>query len=228
MSASDPARLVPFGDSAVLIVLGEGGGEQLQARVHRLAARLADLHARDARLGRPVPASASVLVPVDPLDPGVEEAIVILSPLVAEVEREPPPSQVAEGQPTIDIPTRYGGPAGPDLADVAALHGLRPDAVVELHASVVYRVQFLGFAPGFAYLGSVPPRIATPRLSAPRLHVPAGSVAIAGQQTAVYPADSPGGWRLIGRTDLRVWDPTTEPPALLSPGRRVRFVPIGW
>jgi KipI family sensor histidine kinase inhibitor len=227
MSGSDPIRLVPFGDSAVLIVLGEGADEQLDARVHRLTARLTELHARDARLGRPVPASATVLVPVDPLDPGVEEAIEVLSPLVAEIEREPPPSQVVESRPTIDVPTRYGGQAGPDLADVAAFHGLRPDAVVELHASVVYRVRFLGFAPGFAYLGDVSPAIATPRLPAPRLHVPAGSVAIAGEQTAVYPADSPGGWRLIGRTDLRVWHPTAEPPALLSPGRRVRFVPIG-
>jgi KipI family sensor histidine kinase inhibitor len=172
-----------------------------------------------------VPAYASVLVPVDPLDPGVEAALGPLEALVRDVDR----GQVSLADPgvPVELPTRYGGADGPDLADVARRHGLRPDDVVELHASVVYRVFFLGFAPGFAYLGRVPAAIATPRLDRPRERVPAGSVGIAGRQTAVYPTDSPGGWRLIGRTDESVWDPTADPPARLRPGAAVRFVPRG-
>jgi KipI family sensor histidine kinase inhibitor len=98
---------------------------------------------------------------------------------------------------------------------------------VDLHAGTVYRVLFLGFTPGFAYLGDLPERLGLPRLATPRTRVPAGSVAIAGRQTAVYPFSTPGGWRLIGRTDLDIWDATRDRPAALLPGMRVRFVPIG-
>ena len=213
------ARIEPFGDRAVLIVLGEEIDDAVNARVHRLAAALAD-----GPFGRPIPAYASLLVPVDPLDPGVEAAIDQLRALVAEVDRGPAPQAAASAP--IELPTHYGGPDGPDLEEVATLHDLRPADVVELHAGTTYRVHFIGFAPGFAYLGRVPSAIATPRLATPRERVPAGSVAIAGEQTAVYPVDSPGGWRLIGRTDARVWDPARTPPALLLPGRRVRFVPV--
>ena len=126
----------------------------------------------------------------------------------------------------VEVPVRYGGADGPDLEDVARLHGLRPSDVVELHASVEYEAFFLGFAPGFAYLGPLPASLVTPRLDVPRPRVPAGSVAIAGAQSAIYPTDTPGGWRLIGRTDLRPWDVTRDPPALILPGDRVRFVPV--
>jgi len=211
-----PARIEPLGDSAVLIVLGDEIDDAVNARVHRLAAAL-----DDGPFGRPIPAYASLLVPVDPLDPGAAVATDRLREIVERVDRGPAP-QPAAGPP-VEIPTRYDGP---DLDDVAALHDLRPADVVELHAGTVYRVHFLGFAPGFAYLGRVPEAIATPRLATPRERVPAGSVAIAGEQTAVYPSESPGGWRLIGRTDVRVWDATRNPPALLAPGRHVRFVPI--
>ena len=126
----------------------------------------------------------------------------------------------------VEVPVRYGGADGPDLEDVARLHGLRPSDVVELHASVEYEAFFLGFAPGFAYLGPLPASLVTPRLDVPRPRVPAGSVAIAGAQSAIYPTDTPGGWRLIGRTDLRPWDVARDPPALILPGDRVRFVPV--
>lgn len=227
MSGSPPSpTLAPLGDAAVLIVLGDAIDDEVNARVHAVAAAVDALHGRDPRFGRPVPAYASVLVPVDPLDPGVESAIERLRPVAAEAAGRPAAEPGAGGRAAaIQLPTRYGGADGPDLEDVAALHGLRPADVVELHASVDYRVHFLGFAPGFAYLARVPAAIATPRFATPRLRVPAGSVAIAGEQTAVYPFDSPGGWRLIGRTDVRVWDLRRDPPALLLPGRRVRFVP---
>jgi inhibitor of KinA len=214
-----------FGDGAVLVVLGEGIDDRLNVAVHRVAAAIEALHDRDPRFGRPVPAYASVLVPVDPLDPGVEGAVELLGPLASEAASAVEEPAADAATPPIEIPTRYGGDDGPDLEDVADAHGLRPRDVVELHASVDYRVYFLGFAPGFAYLGRVPAAIATPRLETPRVRVPAGSVAIAGEQTAIYPFDSPGGWRLIGRTDVPVWDVRHDPPARLLPGRRVRFVP---
>ena len=125
----------------------------------------------------------------------------------------------------IEIPVQYGGDAGPDLADVAALAELSTSDVVDLHRGAEYRVFFLGFAPGFAYLGPLPEPIATPRLATPRERVPAGSVGIAGAQTAVYPFAMPGGWRIIGRTDAPMWDLTRDSPSLLRPGDRVRFVP---
>lgn len=126
---------------------------------------------------------------------------------------------------TIEIAVCYGGECGPDLADVARHTGLAPERVVELHAAPLYLVYFLGFSPGFPYLGGLAPELATPRLSAPRKHVPAGSVAIGGSQTGIYPVGSPGGWRIIGRTSMRLFDPETQPPALLAAGDQVHFVP---
>jgi KipI family sensor histidine kinase inhibitor len=224
----DRLRLLPFGDSAVLVVVADRLDRDVTHRVHRLAAAIRFVTRDRAGWSPPVPGAASVLVPVDPLEPGVDAAIELLREVAAaedagrdialDAARVPP------GQ--IEIPTRYGGPDGPDLAAVAALHGLSEREVVELHASVDYEVQFLGFAPGFAYLGELPDAIATPRHATPRTRVPAGSVAIAARQTAVYPFASPGGWQIIGRTETRVWNLDASPPALLMPGTLVRFVPL--
>jgi KipI family sensor histidine kinase inhibitor len=126
----------------------------------------------------------------------------------------------------IEIPTCYGGEFGPDLNDVAALHGLTPAQAIELHASVTYLVYFLGFVPGFAYLGELPEALATPRLATPRRSVPAGSVGIAGNQTGVYPFATPGGWRLIGRTPIGMFRPDRANMSFLSIGDCVRFTPI--
>jgi KipI family sensor histidine kinase inhibitor len=125
-----------------------------------------------------------------------------------------------------DVPVVYGGDAGPDLADVARSAGLTPEAVVERHAAAEYRVYMMGFLPGFAYMASVDPSIAVPRRATPRLRVAAGSVGIAGLQTGIYPFDSPGGWQIIGRTMLPMFDRSRVPPALLAPGDRVRFMPV--
>jgi KipI family sensor histidine kinase inhibitor len=124
------------------------------------------------------------------------------------------------------IPTCYGGEFGPDLDEVAALHGMTPAQVVELHASVTYVVYFLGFVPGFAYLGELPEALATPRLTSPRRSTPPGSVGIAGNQTGVYPFATPGGWRLIGRTPIAMFRPDRNNMSFLSIGDRVRFTPI--
>lgn len=218
------ATLEPFGDAAVLVTFGDAIDERLSRRVGALAAAIGELGASDDRLGRPVPGFASVVVPLDPIRLDMAAAIELLAPLVERSVVAPLPA--ADERPPIDLPTRYGGPDGPDLNGVAERNGLSAAAVVELHAGAVYRVAFIGFLPGFAYLGPVADAIATPRRASPRARVPAGSVGIADRQTGVYPFDSPGGWQLIGRTDVSVWDPTRDPPALLEPGRRVRFVPV--
>jgi KipI family sensor histidine kinase inhibitor len=130
-----------------------------------------------------------------------------------------PPARVVE------IPVRYGGADGPDLEEVARFASCTTDDVIERHSTITYRVYMLGFVPGFAYLGRVSSTIAAPRHRVPRDRVPAGSVGIAGQQTGVYPIESPGGWQLIGRTDSVMFDAAREPASLLAAGDMVRFVP---
>jgi KipI family sensor histidine kinase inhibitor len=125
---------------------------------------------------------------------------------------------------TIEIPVAYGGEHGPDLADVAAHTGFTPAEVVRRHAAGEYVVYLLGFLPGFAFMGGLAPELATPRRAEPRVAVPARSVGIGGAQTGVYPLVSPGGWQLIGRTPLQMFDPAAADPTLLRPGDRVRFV----
>lgn len=133
------------------------------------------------------------------------------------------PAATAQPGAELEIPVCYGGAHGPDLARVAAFAGCPYEEVIERHVAREYRVYMLGFVPGFAYLAEVDTRIAAPRLETPRTRVPAGSVAIAGVQTGVYPAATPGGWNLIGRTPVRLYDPGRREPFLLRPGDRVRF-----
>jgi KipI family sensor histidine kinase inhibitor len=220
---SAPPRVVAFGDAAVLVVLGEAIDPGINAAVHVVAARVRELSTTDPRFGMPVPAYATVLVPIDPLAIDTTEAIERVTELASGVRDA---AETAAAGRTIELPTRYGGEDGPDLDEVAERAALTAAQVVELHASIPYRVYMLGFAPGFAYLGRVPTAIAAPRRATPRSRVPAGSVGIAGEQTGVYPFASPGGWQLIGRTDIALWDVSRDPPALLSPGDTVRFVPL--
>jgi len=126
----------------------------------------------------------------------------------------------------VEIPTVYGGECGPDLEFVARHSGLAPDEVVRLHSEPLYHVYMLGFVAGFPYLGDLAERLAVPRLSTPRLKVPSGSVGIGGRQTGIYPVEGPGGWRIIGRTSLRLFDPSSEVPTQILPGDTVRFVRI--
>jgi KipI family sensor histidine kinase inhibitor len=126
----------------------------------------------------------------------------------------------------VQIPVCYGGDYGPDLVDVSAMHGMPPERVIELHSSTTYLVYFLGFIPGFAYLGELPEALVTPRLATPRRSVPPGSVGIAGSQTGVYPFATPGGWRLLGRTPVSMFRSDRNELSLLSIGDRVRFTPI--
>jgi KipI family sensor histidine kinase inhibitor len=214
------AIIEPFGDAAVLISLGDEVTVETAARAQALARRI-------RAAGRPhgwvgvVPAAASILVQVPPEPGEVERAIERLDPLVRAADEATWPPDAAQ----LEIPLRYGGEDGPDLASVAAATGLTAEQVIEAHAGVTYRVLFLGFAPGFAYLGPLPAELVIARRADPRVRVPAGSVAIAGPYSAVYPIESPGGWHLIGRTSRQPWDPARSPASLFEPGALVRFVP---
>ena len=167
------------------------------------------------------PAYTSVLVDFDPrLRSHAQVEALVLERLASHSGDAPPEPR------RVEIPVCYGGESGPDLGDVARHTGLTEERVVELHAAAEYLVYFVGFATCFPYLGGLPPELATPRLAAPRKQVPAGSVAIGGPQAGIYPLASPGGWRLIGRTHLKLFDPSASPPPLLRMGDRVRFVPV--
>jgi len=211
-------RLVACGDAAILIELADEIDDAVNDRVHALAHHVRSQN-RPAILDL-IPAYASLLVCYDP-------AQILFAPLADYLRTilQAIPTRATAPPRLIEIPTRYGGEFGPDLKFLAAFSGLSETEVVRLHSETIYRVYLIGFAPGFAYLGSVPAPIAAPRLETPRTRVPAGSVGIAGKQTGIYPTETPGGWRLIGRTDLQLFDPRDDPPTLLRPGDRVKFVP---
>jgi KipI family sensor histidine kinase inhibitor len=170
-----------------------------------------------------VPAYASVGAFFDPL---AIEAGQVGRWLRAQLEALPVDIAATRDARTVEIPVTYGGEAGPDLESAAAELGMTPTQLAQRHAAGEYTVAMIGFAPGFPYLLGLDPALALPRLSTPRTVVPAGSVGIGGAQTGIYPRESPGGWRVIGRTRLALFDPAREPPALLAPGDRVRFVTV--
>ena len=169
-------------------------------------------------MGEAIPAYASVVLTFDPSRTGRAEALDAAAALAAD---RPDPRSAPDGR-LVEIPTMYDGP---DLAAAAKRSGMTPAQLVDAHAGQEYRAFFLGFMPGLAYCGLLDPRIDVPRLETPRSRVPAGSVGIANGQTLVYPFESPGGWSLIGRTDLVMFDPLREPAAFIRAGDRVRFVP---
>lgn len=206
--ASDRSLLLSFGD-----VISLEASLEVRRVTHALEGTrgILNLH----------PAFVSLLVDFDPrlLSHADVEALVHERMATAAARAEEP-------ERTVEIPVTFGGESGPDLEDVARHTGLSPAEVVERFAAAEFTVYFVGFSTCFPYLGGLPPELATPRLAAPRKHVPAGSVAIGGAQGGVYPLASPGGWRLIGRTSLRLFDPAAAPPPLLRMGDRVRFLPL--
>lgn len=210
-------RLVPCGDRALLCYLGETLDEATSRRVHSLADALRGAHPAIVEV---TPGFHALMVEYDPVRIRLEQVTAMVQDAAARAD-----APEAQGR-TVEIPVLYGGEHGPDLGAVAAHAGLTPEEVVARHAGGSYRVYCLGFSPGFPYLGGLDPQIAAPRLDNPRVHVPGGSVGIGGRLTGIYPGDAPGGWRLIGRTPVRLFDPYRDPPALLQPGDAVRFVPI--
>lgn len=205
------------GDRALLREFPAGELSRTNACARLLCAEL-------GRLGLPevedvVPAARSVLV--------LLRACAEPSPaLLAALERAPAERGAGDLEtPLHEIAVVYGGEGGPDLVDVARMHGVGEHEVVTMHSSATYTVGFLGFSPGFAYLIGLPAELVTPRLATPRTRVPAGSVAIGAEFTAVYPRATPGGWRILGRAEQTLFDPAADPPARLRPGDRVRFIP---
>jgi len=210
-------RVVDASDRALLLVFDD----RISLAAHRDVLRLTPLLRTVRGVTNVHPAYASILVDFDPRvirHAGVEQA-------ATEIFAQAAGAAFPEPR-TVEVPVLYGGENGPDLESVAALTGHTPDEVVAIHSGAGYLVYFLGFSPGFPYLGGLPESIAAPRLETPRKWVPAGSVAIGGRQTGVYPLASPGGWRIIGRTPLHLFDAAADPPALLQMGDHVRFVPL--
>jgi len=212
-------RIVPAGDSAIVVEFEERIDLVINERAIALAGAL-----EAARIGGVrdvVPTYRSVALFFDPLRTNYDA-------LVEAVEREagrPAPDAAAQHA-VIRIPVCYGGDLGPDLDGVAAFGGISTDEVVALHTAPIYRVFMLGFVPGFAYMGVVDARIAAPRRPTPRVRVPEGSVGIAGVQTGIYPAETPGGWQLIGRTPIKPFEAEREKPFLMKAGDSVQFYPI--
>lgn len=211
--------IIPASDSSLLVEFGETISPETQQRVlqlfHALQLR-ANTHIRNLHL-----AYVSVLIDFDPL--------AVTHAQIAEMVREEAIRNIGTSEQSprlVEIPVCYAPEFGLDLTDVSSHTKLTQDEVIRLHSSITYDVCFLGFTAGFAYLGGMPQALATPRLGTPRRTVAEGSVGIAGAQTGIYPAETPGGWRLIGRTPLRMFDPRTEPETLVAPGDQVRFLPV--
>ena len=212
-------KIRPAGDSAVMVTFGERIEKEINDRVRAFDEALVG-SAIDG-IVETVPSYSACLVYYDPLIKNFEEIKACLEELISGMDK----ASVKAGA-LIEIPVVYGGEYGPDLRDVAEYAGLSEDEVIEIHTSNEYPVYMIGFTPGFPYLGGMDERIACPRLEKPRVSIPAGSVGIAGSQTGVYPSESPGGWRIIGRTPLKLYDRLRERPVLLEPGMRIRFVRI--
>ena len=212
-------RIVPAGDSALVVEFEERIDPAINARVIALAERLGA--AAIAGVRDVVPTFRSVAVYFDPLRTNYD---VLLERIETETGR--PLAEAGAARSPIRIPVCYGGEFGPDLAHVAAFAKMTEPEVIALHTANIYRVFMLGFVAGFAYMGIVDARIAIPRHATPRVRVPLGSVGIAGVQTGIYPAETPGGWQLIGRTPVKPFDATRSEPFLMKAGDSVRFVPI--
>jgi KipI family sensor histidine kinase inhibitor len=213
------ARFLPAGDKALAVELGDS----ITAEINR---RVRDLLVAIENQGIPgimdlVPTYRSLLVYYDPLRlslPQLEERLAAVEQHLDQAPLKP--------LKVVEIPTLYGGKYGPDLGHVAEHNGLAPEEVIQIHSDAEYLVYMMGFTAGFPYLGGMPERIATPRLQTPRIAIPAGSVGIAEQQTGVYPIESPGGWQLIGRTPVQLFDPQRDPPTVVVAGDYIRFAPI--
>lgn len=217
----------PLGEDALLLRVAGATAGDANRRVHALAAAIATR--RPPWLRELVPAYASLALQVDvqalqcsgPADP-----VAAIRAWLAAQAFDAAPGTDADTAPTLEIAVCYGGDHGPDLDAVAAHAGIHPDDVVTRHAAAAYTVAMLGFAPGFPYLLGLDAALATPRLDTPRMRVPAGSIGIGGTQTGIYPREGPGGWRLIGRTPLALFDAARSPPSLLHPGQSLRLVAI--
>jgi len=213
-------RLLISGDKSVVVEFGNAVAPEINERVRKLLLRIEKFPIQGVE--EAVPTYRSLLIYYNPMLVTLDAVTDAVKAAVKEsMEMVLPRAR------RVILPTKYGGDHGPDLEYVATYNNLTIEDVIRIHCGVDYLVYMIGFTPGFPYLGELPRSIACPRLSTPRIKVPAGSVGIAGTLTGVYSVDSPGGWRLIGQTPLKLFDERLDPPSLLCPGDHARFVPIG-
>ncbi|MDM5199150.1 5-oxoprolinase subunit PxpB [Fictibacillus enclensis] len=214
-----------FGEAGILLEFGSVMDKKVNLQIHNTAKWLND-HPFDGFI-ETVPAYTTLTVLYDPMKfihPNKSAFELAVEQIKRRIESMPE-ENVTVGR-TIEIPVCYGGDFGPDLENVAGINRLSQQEVISIHTERTYYVYMLGFAPGFPFLGGMAKEIAAPRLSSPRLTIPKGSVGIAGEQTGIYPIETPGGWQLIGRTPAKLFTPDLEPPVLLQAGDQVKFYEI--
>lgn len=212
-------RYLAAGDHALIIELGNEIRPEINQRIQGLMVALEEQDLWGVR--EYIPTYRSLMIVYDPMKLLFKELVENVQQIEMQLELTALPKAKI-----IEVPVVYGGDFGPDISYVAQYHNVSENDVISLHTARDYLVYMLGFTPGFCYLGGLAEELETPRLTTPRTRIPAGSVGIAGKQTGIYPIDSPGGWQLIGRTPLRVFDPHREPAVLISAGDYVRFVQI--
>jgi inhibitor of KinA len=213
------SRILPCGDTGISVEFGDVIDPGLNARVRRLFQALRD--AQPVGILDLIPTYRALFIEYDPFECSFERLVLLVEAAV----RGDAVASLPDA-PAIEIPVCYGGEFGPDLEEVAACHQMSVEEVIELHCRPVYTVYMIGFTPGFPYLGGLDERLITPRKRKPRQRVPTGSVGIADRQTGIYSADSPGGWQIIGRTPVKLFDLTRAEPFLLQAWDRVQFIPV--
>jgi inhibitor of KinA len=212
-------RILPCGDTGISVEFGDAIDPPTHARVRQLFESLGSV--RHAGILDMIPTYRALFIEYDPWRCSFERLVLLVEAAIADGA-----VPLAADAAVVEIPVCYGGDCGPDLAELAAYHHMPVAWVIELHSRPLYTVYMIGFTPGFPYLGGLDERLVTPRRREPRQWVPAGSVGIADRQTGIYATDSPGGWQIIGRTPVRLFDLTRTEPFLLKAGDLVRFVPI--
>lgn len=213
----EQARFLPMGDGAIVMEFANEISKEVNARIRQTTKAIEKTIEGVIEV---LPTYRSITIFYRPDQITYDELVTKLQTIKQGNEEGDSPSR------RIEIPTVYGGEYGPDLAYVAQHASLSEEEVIRIHTGTDYLVYMLGFSPGFTYLGGLDERIATPRLESPRVKIPAGSVGIAGSQTGMYPSESPGGWQLIGRTPLKLYDPKKEPPVFIQAGDYIRYVAI--
>jgi KipI family sensor histidine kinase inhibitor len=212
-------KYIPAGDKSVVMEFGNSIKPEINAKIRNMVTAVEENSIKG--ILEIIPTYRSILIIYDPLQIQYNSLVKYLKETLSRL------GNASEGEIRIvELPTVYGGEYGPDIEFVANHNNLTVEEVIKLHSSIDYLLYMLGFTPGFGYLGGMSKKIETPRLQVPRTKIPAGSTGIAGSQTGIYPIDSPGGWQLIGRTPVKLYDPLGTPPILLNAGDFVRFIPI--
>jgi len=209
-----------MGDRSVLVELGDEISPEVNRRVMELSVILMENPIEGVI--ETVPAYCSLLIIYDPL----KLNLAMIKSRMEDLQKKIKEIEIPEPK-TLEVPVIYGGDYGPDMKSVAHYHNMGVEEVIRLHSATTYQVYMIGFMPGFPYMGELPEGLDTPRRETPRTVIPQGSVAIAQRQTGIYPVESPGGWQILGRTPLKLFNPLHSPPALLEMGDLVKFVSIG-